>query len=449
MLQDCYQDDVEETLKELPESLDETYARMLNNIARTASRDRVIRLLQCLSMAIRPLRVEELAEVLALDFRPKGVPPELKDRRPLEDRQRDVLSMCSSLITLVDNDGSGVIQFSHYSVKEFLTSDRLSTSDNISQFHIKDEPAHTTLAQACLGTLLRLDGSSELKEYANQHWVEHAQFGTVSSQILIGMQLLFDSAERFAAWLKLHDIDHDIHHVIDDPWRYNFADRGSPLYYASLCGFYDLVAHIISEHPEQVNARGGLYHFPLVAALYSGHDDVAALLRQHDVDMDAPLQVASMDGRIDVVRWLLKHRADPDSDRQSPIYLATVNGHPEVVRALMEHSIHINAMDGAAGNVLRLAIFYTSPKEYRKKTGINFLTHPLMAQFQTCNNPNDIHSVLRSQAQLRQFMYGDDPDRLTRSLFSTVHVLHAFSTALASGEGLEQVKSILLPRSHI
>jgi DNA-binding GntR family transcriptional regulator len=31
-----------------------------------------------------------------------------------------VLSICSSLITVVDNRGSRVVQFSHFSVKEFF-----------------------------------------------------------------------------------------------------------------------------------------------------------------------------------------------------------------------------------------------------------------------------------------------------------------------------------------
>ena len=302
MLQDCPQSKVKQTLKELPKDLDETYARMLKSIAQTPSSDDVFRLLQCLSAAIRPLYVEELAEVLALDFDgPQGAPPELKDDKPLKDRKRDVLSICSSLILLVGNDDSGVVQFSHFSVKEFLTSHRLSTSEEqLSQFHIDDELAHTTLAQACLGALLRLDGSSGLKRYASRHWVEHAQFGTVLSQIANGMRRLFDEP-YFSAWLELHDIDH----VIEGS---KSADHGSPLYYASLCGFYDLAAYIISQHREQVNVGGGHCHFPLVAALYNGHDNVAELLCQHGADVDAPQQVASMDGRIDVVRWLLRRK---------------------------------------------------------------------------------------------------------------------------------------------
>ena len=328
-----------------------------------ANRDLAHRLLECLTMAIRPLHLEELAEIVALDFGgAEGATPQLNEGWRSEDRQRDVLSTCSSLITLVNDGDSRVIQFSHFSVKEFLTSNRLSTSQgDISRFHIKEEPAHVTLAQACLGTLLHLDGSSNLTGYASQHWVAHAQFKTVSSRIEVGMRRLFDTAEPyFAAWLQLHDID-------DDRWAtFNAPDRGSPLYYASLCGFRDLAAHIIVEHPEQVNARGGHRHVPLAAALYNRHFDIAELLYQHNAAVDVTgytnqtqLQAASVDGRSDVVRWLLNHGADPNLHQhgpQSPIYLATENGHPEVVRMLLEHGVLIYAVDGVADTLLHVAM---------------------------------------------------------------------------------------------
>jgi phosphate uptake regulator len=54
-------------LEELPETLDETYERVLREINK-ANREHARRLLQCLTVALRPLRVEELAEVLAIDF---------------------------------------------------------------------------------------------------------------------------------------------------------------------------------------------------------------------------------------------------------------------------------------------------------------------------------------------------------------------------------------------
>jgi hypothetical protein len=54
-------------LEKLPKTLDETYERVLKNINEN-NRDDARRLLHCLAVAIRPLRVEELAEILAFDF---------------------------------------------------------------------------------------------------------------------------------------------------------------------------------------------------------------------------------------------------------------------------------------------------------------------------------------------------------------------------------------------
>jgi hypothetical protein len=50
-------------------------------------------------MAIRPLRVEELAEILALDYEgADGATTKLNEDWRWEDRQRAVLSTCSSLM---------------------------------------------------------------------------------------------------------------------------------------------------------------------------------------------------------------------------------------------------------------------------------------------------------------------------------------------------------------
>ena len=102
----------------------------------------------------------------ALDFGAEEGIPELKENWRWEDQQAAVLCTCSSLI-VVNNDrfGRPVVQFSHFSVKEFLTSDRLATSNtDISCFHILPEPAHTVIVRACLGILLRSeDGFGDAK----------------------------------------------------------------------------------------------------------------------------------------------------------------------------------------------------------------------------------------------------------------------------------------------
>ena len=373
MLQHCLPQNIRRALSELPASLDETFERILREI-RVFNPDEAHRLLQYLSVAVRPLRVEELAELRAIEFdRTERAMPTLKEWRFL-DPEYAVLSSCStfsSLIMFVDNGPSRVVQFSHFSVKEFLTSDRLATSQrDISRFHFALEAAHTTLTRACLATLLqshssssndRVDRNFPLAIYASQHWVEHAQFGKVSSQIEDGMQRLFDpSKPHFATWLRLHNID--------DHWTQSgnaWVARGSPLYYASLCGFRDLAEHIIKGHPEQINVTGGRRHSSLAAALFKGHFHVAELLLQHGASVDVTdynnqtlLQAASVDGRSDVTRWLLNHGADMNSQQDghaAPIHLATVNGHSEVIQTLLEYEVNIDSTDEDERTPLHLA----------------------------------------------------------------------------------------------
>ena len=82
-------------------------------------------MLQCLMVALRPLRVEELAELLAFEFKGQGTVPKYRtDWRP-NDQVEAILSTCSSLISIVDDNDFQVIQFSHFTVKEFLMSNRL------------------------------------------------------------------------------------------------------------------------------------------------------------------------------------------------------------------------------------------------------------------------------------------------------------------------------------
>ena len=82
-----------------------------------------------------------------------------------------------------------MVQFSHFSIKEYLTSDWLAHSSwDVSRYHIALEPAHTILAQASLGVLLRLDddvdknnvGDIPLVTYTAQYWFDHVRFEKVA-----------------------------------------------------------------------------------------------------------------------------------------------------------------------------------------------------------------------------------------------------------------------------
>ena len=151
MLRHCHDASVRQTLYQLPESLDETYLRVLSQIPQV-NKAHAYRMLQCLLVAVRPLRLEELAELLAFEFDAvSGESQKYHAARRLEDHTQVVLSACSSLVTIVNDSWHNrkVVQFSHFSVKEFLMSHRLtSTLGDFSRYQIFSRPANTRHATA-------------------------------------------------------------------------------------------------------------------------------------------------------------------------------------------------------------------------------------------------------------------------------------------------------------
>jgi ankyrin repeat protein len=370
-LRRCFPTSIRRTLDELPETLDATYEQSLRMIDKE-KRDYAYRLFQCLVVSMRPLRVEELAELFAIQPDMRTIPTFDASLRP-GDPEESVLSTCSTLVAVVNVDGQNIVHFSHFSVREYLISDRIANSEHVFRFHVFPRPAHALLARACLGVLLQLDHRIDkdrirnvpLASYAAQYWVDHAQFENVSSDIQDGMECLFDENKpHFTTWLRLYNID-DISRfhmaAVDHPRPY-----AAPLYYAALCGFQDIAKHIVDAHPQGVNALGGMRVTPLHAALERGHLSVAKLLVKHSANIEyrdsrswAPLHIASYGGHAEVVSLLVDRGADlnaEDFNKETPLHLASERGHVEIVRLLFDHGADPNHPD----NLGRVPLYHAS-----------------------------------------------------------------------------------------
>jgi len=273
-------------------------------------------------------------------------------------------------------------------------------SRDVSYYHIPLKLAHTILAQACLGVLLRLDDCIDrdkikafpLAEYAAEHWVKHARFENVSSYVKDGMECLFDADKpHYATWLWVYNeenYDHSMRTMSPD------TPEAVPLYYAARFGFHDLTTHLLAEHPEDIHAKGGDDVTPLHASARYGHVDVFSLLVEHFLNLDiklkgyfdrtplhlasegghlmvgqqlldrgadinapddtdwTPLFVAAMSGQLDFARMLLERGASIDASStadRTPLHTASINGHVEVVRLLLEHGADPNVCDKLGG----------------------------------------------------------------------------------------------------
>jgi ankyrin repeat protein len=374
VLRHCFPPNLRRTLEELPKSLDETYKRILSEI-NNANRVHAYRLLQCLTVAHRPLQVEELAEVLAFDLTTGGL-PKLNANWRWEDQEEAVLSACSSLVSVIIDNGSRVVQFSHFSVKEFLVSNRLaSCKEEVSQFHIPIEPSHTVLAQACIGVLLHLDDRTDedsvknipLYRYTSEYFVAHAQFGNVESQIKDALDYFFDMDNpHFSAVVRIeHPRDFLRLSLSEVPT--GVPRLAAPLYFAASSGFHDLVGRLLIKHPQQVNQLGGLHGTPLHASVRKEHLEVSRLLLAHGADINSrcadnwtPLHIASTsaDGH-KTVMWLLDHGADVNSqqhDGSTPLHLAASRGHLETCRMLLDRNAKVDTRNNNGSTPLLEAL---------------------------------------------------------------------------------------------
>ena len=352
-------------LEDLPGTLDETYQRTLGEI-NEANWEFAHRLFQFVAVASRPLRVKELAELLAFDFTAEPIPEFYEDWR-LEDPVDGVLSSCSSLLAVVDVTGFPVIQFSHFSVKEFLTSTRLAEASEIihRRYHVSMSPAHTLALQACLGTLLHMDKdiitresleNYPLAEYAAEHWVCHAQFEEVSQNVEDGMKQLFDpSKPHLMVCIWIHDPER--------PWLIGndrdekpSATPGSALHYAAFWGLLSIVHFLVVELSQDVDSQRDPYGAtPLHLASENGHKEVAYFLLERGTDVSAqnkngetPLHRASQRGHAEVVDMLIEHGADlsaQDGSEETPLHLASYWGHAEVARMFIERGADVSAQD--------------------------------------------------------------------------------------------------------
>jgi ankyrin repeat protein len=364
-LRRCFPPSIRRILNELPATLDETYERTLQEIPKD-KKEHAYRLFQCLVAAIRPLHVEELAELFAIEI-DQGSAPNINEGWRPENPEEAILSPCSTLIAIIDDDqGSKIVQFSHFSVKEFLTSDRLRISEvgSIHHYHIPLEGAHTILARACLMVLLQLDEGIDkerlagfpLAFYAAQYWFVHAKHEGVSWQVQDAMRRLFEPDNPYlAAWIWIHDVDDDwkkpsIDMVADRPSR----PKATALYYAVSCGLCGLAEYLISTHGEDVNAKCGDSGSPLHAASFRGHLDAVSLLIDYGADMDMtdedgcrPLCRAFAGQHVDAMQLLLERGASIDMwcNAGLPIHYASRAGRADVIRLFLQHNANVNATD--------------------------------------------------------------------------------------------------------
>lgn len=315
-------------LLSLPRTLDETYERILAGIA-TEYETEALRLLQWLTYSNRPLRIEEVAEALAIDDL-LGRPRLARDKRFVD--PHDTLTICPVLVTVntvkvLSENGDTIkaeeLRFAHSSVQEYLTSTRCSTGP-LARYSIQQD-ANRIIALSCIGYLSSISANNLLEDdfkthfplyrYASHEWFYHVRKSPHqenSDHLDTVVEHLLDPCDAtLVNWLRMFDPDR--------PWSLSLnphklrRETCSALYYASSLGLLRTVRRLIL-HGAEVNWTGGSLGSPLQAAAYHGHRDVVTLLIEKGADCmircgcyGSALQAAKFAQHPDIVKELEKY----------------------------------------------------------------------------------------------------------------------------------------------
>ncbi|KAI0112386.1 hypothetical protein GGR51DRAFT_546978 [Nemania sp. FL0031] len=368
--------ELQNALASLPKTLDETYDKILCSIEEERC-EIVLRILQWLAYSARPLQIEEVADVIAVDTKSKPrFDPESRFPEP-----RDILTICSSLVSASSNATGGSynekvgeqIRLAHLSVRDYLVSERILTG-KAARYSLQESRAHESISQICLAYLLQFDkpgslprengGSFPLARYAAEYWPQHVRAsGKETDGIVLLSMELFSNQDVFANWIRLFDPDK----ASPVPVTGNGLEGvASPLYYASLAGLNEPIK-LLLEQGADVNEIGGVYGSALQAASARGFDDTVKLLLDNGAEVDAQggifgsaLQAASVGGHSKVVQLLLRTGADVNGRGglyEDALQAASAEGHGEVVLQLIKAGADISALGGVYGSALHAASY--------------------------------------------------------------------------------------------
>lgn len=310
-----------------------------------------IGLLQFLAFAERPLTPSEAIDIVAVDMtQTPSFDPINRIPDPLE-----IAEVCSSLVVL--DLGNKRLQLAHFSVKEYLVSERVRLDF---REHFKETSAHYSITKICLGYLesvlpsvprdsmsfsglLKVRNSDQekkpswnrelrrfpLMEYAIYTWPAHARRCSQHKDIAMRIQRFLEQKSSFIKWL----------------------------FYFSTSRYY----------PVQVDeSEGPEVSCPTLLCIYLDLPEIALYMINNDFRLETELisedvlHFLGSDLGHSSGRPLAYKSCDGRYYMTSHIYLATEKGMHNVVKSLIKRGIAFHEDGGRWGTALNLACYQCS-----------------------------------------------------------------------------------------
>lgn len=346
-------------------------------------------MLVLLCRARRPLKVTELIDGIAVQLDP----PKYNPRRRLKDT-RALQQLCPGFIEVdTDHRKVSIVRLAHFSIREYLESERIMQHEDVSIFQVRPADADTEVARICLTVLLeprvpvtsddtREQGNYDLALYAAQHWPDHFREGRQNSNVELDVLRLFTDVEgKLENWIGIWNVDEAYPRAYESiEWKFESVVAPS-IYYASLLGLYSIVAILLdssilsarltaardasqeaTDQPPRwgadINEESGCYSSALTAASARGDEKLVQLLIDHGAQVNnndsvgrgCAIRVAAGYGHEGVILLLLKHGAKVNNvnrySYRTVLQAAVEHGNERIVRLLLDKGAIVDEKGG-------------------------------------------------------------------------------------------------------
>ncbi|KAK5053779.1 hypothetical protein LTR84_001740 [Exophiala bonariae] len=353
-------------LRELPDTLHETYERVLCSL-RGPVKDMVRRMLMFLCFSTRPMTALELIDAISIDVKTESF-----DSGRRVAGADDLLRMCPSLIEKYSGDAPHneyffdihdlhehtrveFVRIVHFSVQEFLLHNHTSWP-LAANYKLSSALGHQHISTACLIYLCddrflepkvgrQARAAFPFASYALENWHVHMKSGDRETTDIEKKWSwkLFSEEKVFYRWLSI------CHHgaVVPRPAQATVEKwiTTVSLYYAAYLGVYDLLCRILERDPD-LTMNAGFFGTALQAASHRGCEPAVRRLIDAGADVNSghgargpALICASKEGHEKIVRILLAKEANVNGGGTKwpkALHGAAGSGHESIVRILLE-----------------------------------------------------------------------------------------------------------------
>ena len=358
--------EMEEALETMPHGLDDALEETLQRVQRQPEKRKMLGMnaLMWISHAMRPLKVAELMEALAIKMGATSLNPKFQRSQTI------IVACCLGLVTV--DKKSSVIRLVHYSVQEYFREHQSRIfplgekriAEHMITYLISEDFASGSRREE--KELRALICDHPFTTYATRHWGHHVRKSNDGDTEKLTLQLLRSDLHR-ACSIQIAQ------YVLGrrkEYWQFEEAQSRNGLHVAAAFGLEGLAKQLVASGECEVDSVTKMGTTALIEAAASGHRDFVRMLLEYKADLrkenwyGTALHCAAEAGRLESISELLGTGVEVDirdDSGRTPLHCASISGHSLAMRLLLENDAEVDALHNHYTPLLDVVLFKHPP----------------------------------------------------------------------------------------